>query len=100
MPERMEAKTIKRISPVYEKELQPNGHGFIGFTIFYSDSDFSNYIRFFERDTHQQIIEQVTAIHAGYCQDCQLNNEKRRPLNNTPAETVRVNSSPVYDIFS
>lgn len=77
MPERMEAKTIKRISPVYEKELQPNGHGFIGFTIFYSESDFSNYIRFFERDTHQQIAEQVTAIHAGYCQDCQLNNEKR-----------------------
>lgn len=75
MIERREERTIRRISPVFEKVFHPDGHGFSGFTIFYSEEGFSNHIQFFEKDTYKQITEQVSAIHAGYCKACQSSYE-------------------------
>lgn len=70
MISRPEERTILRISPVYEKVFKPDGHGFTGFTIFYSEDGFANHIQFFEKGTYKQISEQVSAIHAGYCKAC------------------------------
>ncbi len=72
MIERREEKTIQRISPVYEKVFKPDGHGFTGFTIFYSGDGFANHIQFFEKDTYHQVTEQVSAIHTGYCNACKV----------------------------
>jgi hypothetical protein len=47
-----------KLSPVYDKVF-PDGRGFAGFTIFFQDGEFENYIRFFSQNTHAEVLVAV-----------------------------------------
>jgi len=73
--EKNRKKTIHSISPIYEKVFSPNGDGFAGFTIFFAEDGFTNHIRFFEKDNHQQITKQVENMREVLCKSCKMNPE-------------------------
>ncbi len=71
---------IYKVSPIYEKVFKATGDGFTGFTVFYGDDRFTNHIRFFEKETHAEISEQVLQLHAGYCQALKGNPRQDKAL--------------------
>jgi len=73
--------TIKRISPVYDKVFLPQGDGFAGFTIYFSEESFTNHIQYFDKDTRVQVTDQVIAIHQRYLIACQRIEENLRNPN-------------------
>lgn len=52
-----------KLSPVYENLNKSDGRGFAGFTILHRDGGFENYVLFFDRNTHDEILAAVKAKH-------------------------------------
>ncbi len=74
-----------RLSAVCDKVLKPNGNGFAGFTVLYSDSDFENYILFFTQKTHEAVVAVVNARHQQWLGTLQM----RHPEKNMPVISKR-----------